>query len=189
MSPEEAAASRRNIAGFFRNGSSYEVERWVKTVKGERLFLFRNKFVHSGSGKNEVYLICSGTDITEERRAQERLRVLANTDLITGLPNRNAIEDKINHAIATRGEESFGTVYLDLDNFKKVNDAYGHMFGDRLLVEVALAILGCLSPDGARPPRRRRILGAGAANRSRAPANAGAAHHRQAENPFPYRPD
>ncbi|MEM8283028.1 cyclic di-GMP phosphodiesterase, partial [Morganella morganii] len=96
-----------------RNGSSYEVERWVKTVKGERLFLFRNKFVHSGSGKNEVFLICSGTDITEERRAQERLRVLANTDLITGLPNRNAIQDKINHAIATRGEESFGLVYLD----------------------------------------------------------------------------
>ncbi|WP_182074723.1 MULTISPECIES: cyclic di-GMP phosphodiesterase [unclassified Serratia (in: enterobacteria)] len=147
MSPEEAAASRRNIAGFFRNGSSYEVERWVKTVKGERLFLFRNKFVHSGSGKNEVFLICSGTDITEERRAQERLRVLANTDIITGLPNRNAIQDKINHAIATRGEESFGLVYLDLDNFKKVNDAYGHMFGDRLLVEVSLAILGCLSPD------------------------------------------
>ncbi|MBN5336195.1 EAL domain-containing protein [Serratia marcescens] len=147
MSPEEAAASRRNIAGFFRNGSSYEVERWVKTVKGERLFLFRNKFVHSGSGKNEVFLICSGTDITEERRAQERLRVLANTDLITGLPNRNAIQDKINHAIATRGEESFGLVYLDLDNFKKVNDAYGHMFGDRLLVEVALAILGCLGPE------------------------------------------
>ncbi|KYQ98620.1 RNase II stability modulator [Serratia plymuthica] len=147
MSPEEAAASRRNIAGFFRNGSSYEVERWVKTVKGERLFLFRNKFVHSGSGKNEVFLICSGTDITEERRAQERLRVLANTDIITGLPNRNAIQDKIIQAIAERGDSNVGLVYLDLDNFKKVNDAYGHMFGDRLLVEVSLAVLGCLEPD------------------------------------------
>jgi cyclic di-GMP phosphodiesterase Gmr len=123
------------------------VERWIKTVKGERLFLFRNKFVHSGSGKNEVFLICSGTDITEERRAQERLRVLANTDIITGLPNRNAIQDKITQSIAARDGNNVGLVYLDLDNFKKVNDAYGHMFGDRLLVEVSLAVLSCLAED------------------------------------------
>ncbi|MCI1897338.1 MAG: cyclic di-GMP phosphodiesterase [Enterobacter sp.] len=144
MSRSEAAASRRNISGFFRNGSSYEVERWIKTRKGQRLFLFRNKFVHSGSGKNEIFLICSGTDITEERRAQERLRVLANTDTITGLPNRNAIHELISDAISTRGESQVGVVYLDLDNFKKVNDAYGHMFGDQLLQAVALAILSCL---------------------------------------------
>jgi cyclic di-GMP phosphodiesterase Gmr len=144
MSRSEAAASKRNISGFFRNGNSYEVERWIKTRKGQRLFLFRNKFVHSGSGKNEIYLICSGTDITEERRAQERLRVLANTDTITGLPNRNAINDLITAAIDTRGETQVGIVYLDLDNFKKVNDAYGHMFGDQLLQAVSLAILSCL---------------------------------------------
>ena len=144
MSRSEAAASKRNISGFFRNGSSYEVERWIKTRKGQRLFLFRNKFVHSGSGKNEIFLICSGTDITEERRAQERLRVLANTDTITGLPNRNAIHELISDAINARGDTQVGIVYLDLDNFKKVNDAYGHMFGDQLLQAVALAILSCL---------------------------------------------
>ena len=147
MSRSEAAASKRNITGFFRNGSSYEVERWIKTRKGQRLFLFRNKFVHSGSGKNEIFLICSGTDITEERRAQERLRVLANTDTITGVPNRNAIHELISDAITSRGETQVGVVYLDLDNFKKVNDAYGHMFGDQLLQAVALAILSCLD-DG-----------------------------------------
>ncbi|WP_345827649.1 cyclic di-GMP phosphodiesterase [Erwinia sp. HDF1-3R] len=147
MTRQEAAASRRNISGFFRDGSSYEVERWVKTKKGQRLFLFRNKFVHSGSGKNEIYLICSGTDITEERRAQERLQVLANTDTITGLPNRNAIHLAIGDAVEQRGDTQVGIVYLDLDNFKKVNDAYGHMFGDRLLQAVSLAILGCLETD------------------------------------------
>ncbi|RCX04087.1 MULTISPECIES: cyclic di-GMP phosphodiesterase [Kosakonia] len=144
MSRSEAVASKRNISGFFRDGRPYEVERWVKTRKGQRLFLFRNKFVHSGSGKNEIYLICSGTDITEERRAQERLRVLANTDTVTGLPNRNAINELISDAISARGETQVGIVYLDLDNFKKVNDAYGHMFGDQLLQAVALAILSCL---------------------------------------------
>ncbi|ALB62912.1 RNase II stability modulator [Cronobacter condimenti 1330] len=147
MTPAEASASRRNITGFFRNGSSYEVERWVKTRKGQRLFLFRNKFVHSGSGRNEIFLICSGTDITEERRAQERLRTLANTDAITGLPNRNAIHEMISDAITRRGDTQVGIVYLDLDNFKKVNDAYGHMFGDQLLQAVSLAILSCLEKD------------------------------------------
>ncbi|MCW1876634.1 cyclic di-GMP phosphodiesterase [Erwinia sp. INIA-01] len=147
MTRQEAASSRRNISTFFREGSSYEVERWIKTKMGQRLFLFRNKFVHSGSGKNEIYLICSGTDITEERRAQERLRVLANTDTITGLPNRAAINDRIAEVLETRDTEQVGVVYLDLDNFKKVNDAYGHMFGDQLLQAVSLAILSCLEKN------------------------------------------
>ncbi|WP_318388274.1 cyclic di-GMP phosphodiesterase [Enterobacter sp.] len=144
MSRREAVASRRDISEFFRNGNSFELERWIKTRKGQRLFLFRNKFVHSGSGKNEIFLICSGTDITEERRAQERLRILANTDTVTGLPNRNAIHEMISDAIAAREDAQVGVVYLDLDNFKKVNDAYGHMFGDQLLQAVSLAILSCL---------------------------------------------
>ena len=147
MTKQEAQASRRNIAGFFRDGNSYEVERWVKTRKGQRLFLFRNKFVHSGSGKNEIFLICSGTDITEERRAQERLRVMANTDTVTGLPNRNAIHQQISLALELANGSQTGVVYLDLDNFNKVNDAYGHMFGDQLLQAVSLAILSCLGKD------------------------------------------
>lgn len=147
MSRREAVASHRNMSGFFRNGNSWEVERWVKTLKGQRLFLFRNKFVHSGSGKNEIYLICSGTDITEERRAQERLRVLASTDTITGLPNRNAILELINQAVSHSDDSQVGIVYLDLDNFKKVNDAYGHMFGDQLLQAVSLALLSCLEEN------------------------------------------
>lgn len=147
MTPGEANASREYINDFFNNGSSYEVERWINTRKGQRLFLFRNKFVHSGSGKNEIFLICSGTDITEERRAQEHLRVLANTDSVTGLPNRNAIQALIADAIELRGDTQVGIVYLDLDNFKKINDAYGHMFGDRLLQAVSLAILSCMEED------------------------------------------
>ena len=96
----EASASRRNIAAFYRNGQSYEVERLINTVKGPRLFLFRNKFVTSGSGEKRVYLICSGTDITEERQAQERLRVLANTDVLTNLPNRHAITAQLQAALS-----------------------------------------------------------------------------------------
>jgi len=146
MSSEDGAASSQNIAGFFNRGVSYEVERRVRTVHGERLFLFRNKFVQSGSGVDEQFLICSGTDITEERLAQERLTELANTDALTGLANRNAIQDKIRHAITGAAPDvSVGILFLDLDNFKKVNDHYGHVFGDRLIQDVSAAIGSCLN--------------------------------------------
>src|SRR5476651_179127 len=147
MSMEEGIASRQNINGFFQKEQSYEVERWINTVKGQRLFLFRNKFVHSGSGKQQKFLICSGSDITDERMAQERLRVLANTDLITGFANRNALQASLATALKDRGENKVGLIYLDLDNFKKVNDAYGHMFGDHLLRAVSDAIQDCLSTN------------------------------------------
>ncbi|SFM95780.1 cyclic di-GMP phosphodiesterase Gmr [Izhakiella capsodis] len=149
MSKQEAAASRRNITGFFRNGQSYEVERWINTKRGQRLFLFRNKFVYSGGSRDEPFLICSGTDITEERSAQERLRVLANTDSITGLPNRNAMVQEIAEALEQRGDSEVGLIYLDLDNFKKINDAYGHLFGDQLLKSVSQAIQSCLKKEQA----------------------------------------
>ncbi|BCF90835.1 MULTISPECIES: cyclic di-GMP phosphodiesterase [Paraburkholderia] len=148
MSSEAGAASSQNISGFFNQGVAYEVERRVRTVHGERLFLFRNKFVMSGSGVDEQFLICSGTDITEERRAQERLSELANTDSLTGLPNRNAIHDKTRAAIASAAAgESVGILFLDLDNFKKVNDHYGHVFGDRLIQDVSSAVRECLADE------------------------------------------
>ncbi|MEM5436312.1 cyclic di-GMP phosphodiesterase [Paraburkholderia diazotrophica] len=148
MSSEAGAASSQNISGFFNRGVAYEVERRVRTVHGERLFLFRNKFVMSGSGVDEQFLICSGTDITEERRAQDRLTELANTDSLTGLPNRNAIHDKTRTAIASAAAGvSVGILFLDLDNFKKVNDHYGHVFGDRLIQDVSSAVRECLGAD------------------------------------------
>jgi len=72
---------------------------------------------------------------------------MANTDTVTGLPNRNAIHQQISLALELAKEDETGVVYLDLDNFKKVNDAYGHMFGDQLLQAVSLAILSCLGKD------------------------------------------
>ncbi|KWK48450.1 RNase II stability modulator [Burkholderia stagnalis] len=151
MSPDQGAQSRTNITGFFSSNKPFSVERYINTINGPRLFEFRNKFVQSGSGVDEQFLICSGIDITEERKAQQRLIELANTDVLTGLPNRHAISEQIKALLATDIDNSLrqvGILFLDLDNFKRVNDHYGHITGDRLLKDVSGIINGCL-PDGA----------------------------------------
>ena len=151
MSPDEGQQSRNNIKRFFESRQSFEVERVINTIKGPRLFQFRNKFVHSGSGVDEEFIICSGTDITDERNAQQRLKELASQDVLTGLMNRYAINAKIEQALDdARGDPSrmLGIVFLDLDNFKRVNDHYGHVYGDRLIKRVSEIVSESL-PDGA----------------------------------------
>jgi len=148
-SRDEASASA-NFARVFDRGVPYQIEQRIKTVNGERLFLFRNEFVRSGSDGDKQFLVCSGTDITEQRLAQQRLTELANTDELTGLSNRNAIHDKIRAAIQDASpQEEVGVLFLDLDNFKKVNDHYGHVFGDKLIRDVSAAIGDCLNEGDA----------------------------------------
>jgi cyclic di-GMP phosphodiesterase Gmr len=147
---EDSATFGESIADSFARGLANEIEARIKTVHGERLFLFRNKFVQRGNAADEPLLLCSGTDITEQRLAQERLRELSNTDTLTGLANRNAIQDKIRAAIDNADpDEAVGVLFLDLDNFKKVNDHYGHEFGDSLIGDVSAAISACLNEGDA----------------------------------------
>ncbi|TCW85819.1 cyclic di-GMP phosphodiesterase [Burkholderia sp. SRS-46] len=151
MTQDQGEQSRSNITGFFSSNKPFSVERYINTINGPRLFEFRNKFVQSGSGVEEQFLICSGIDITEERNAKHRLTELANTDVLTGLPNRHAISERIKAQLASAIDDSLrqvGILFLDLDNFKRVNDHYGHITGDRLLKDVSAIINGCL-PEGA----------------------------------------
>lgn len=79
------------------------------------------------------------TDITERMEHENQLNYLANHDALTGLPNRTLLDDRILQAIAQahRGGHKFGLLLLDLDRFKNINDGYGHVFGDELLLTVA----------------------------------------------------
>ncbi|GGP64025.1 EAL domain-containing protein [Shewanella saliphila] len=79
------------------------------------------------------------TDITARKKAEEDLRVLANFDPLTGLPNRTLFQDRLNHALtkAIRAESMVALLFLDLDRFKHINDSMGHHIGDLLLKAVA----------------------------------------------------
>lgn len=87
-----------------------------------------------------------GTDITDRMRTQERLAFLANYDELTGLPNRLLFRDRLRHAMreADRHERQVALLFLDLDEFKTINDTFGHATGDRLLQAVAQRILSTL---------------------------------------------
>ncbi|HTD04179.1 CHASE domain-containing protein [Undibacterium sp.] len=86
-------------------------------------------------------------DMTRELRASEaRFRYLAQYDELTGLPNRAMFKDRLHHAIlqAKRDKTRLALMYLDLDNFKPVNDSLGHHVGDMLLSAVAERMLACV---------------------------------------------
>ena len=93
--------------------------------------------------------VYSFRDITEQRASQQRIEQLAYTDLLTGLPNRLMMTQRIDFALrmAERDGGQFAVLFVDLDRFKNINDSLGHLFGDRVLVEVAHRIQGCLRQD------------------------------------------
>ena len=78
-------------------------------------------------------------DITEQKRAESMYMQLANFDTLTNLPNRRLMQDRWNHAVQVhlRSGKLIAMVLIDLDKFKEVNDAKGHVVGDLLLVEAS----------------------------------------------------
>ena len=88
-------------------------------------------------------------DATERKQAQERLRRLALHDPLTDLPNRTLLIDRLRHALAlaNRHLRLTAVLFLDLDDFKVVNDSLGHEAGDALLVAVAGRLRACLRPE------------------------------------------
>ncbi len=123
------------MARLFKEGKVEEFEYLGRRLDGSTRNFILNAFLY----KEEGYIEGAILDITERKKNDETIRKLAMTDPLTGLANRNQFNSKLDEAIAysNRFKQMIGLLLIDLDDFKPVNDNYGHLIGDKLLIHVA----------------------------------------------------
>jgi diguanylate cyclase (GGDEF)-like protein/PAS domain S-box-containing protein len=119
-------------------GETAAFELRIRTKSGEYLLAEFTTGPLMEDGK-VAGLLGVGRDVTEKRKTQETIRLLAFHDVLTGLPNRALFEDRLRVALAQSGRtlQKLAVMFLDIDRFKLVNDTLGHTGGDRLLRAVA----------------------------------------------------
>ncbi len=102
----------------------------IKTFQAHRFIINKDKHKLIGG----IY-----SDITEHKKTQNKLNILAHYDILTNLPNRVLFQDRLTHSLskAARTKTKVVLMFIDLDNFKTINDTLGHDYGDMLLVGVA----------------------------------------------------
>lgn len=119
-----------------------------EVYRKDRSCIWISENAHIVRGPQGEFLCYEGTvqDISERKHYQEQLEAQANHDLLTGLPNRSLLNDRIEQGIARAHRLSYFLVivFIDLDNFKFINDSLGHAAGDELLKQVAARLSGCL---------------------------------------------
>jgi diguanylate cyclase (GGDEF)-like protein/PAS domain S-box-containing protein len=102
----------------------------------------------SDAGGNAGTMTGFLTDITGRKQDEARMRRLATHDTLTGLPNRSLLNERLQQMLESAGEQALAVMFIDLDQFKKINDSMGHEPGDKLLCQVALRLRAMLQADG-----------------------------------------
>ena len=146
MPVDEQARTAAKIAEVLANGMAH-FEASYALPGGKRVpCLFTGvRFVHEGV-RGFVGL---GSDISQRKRAERRLRHLATHDALTDLPNRHLLQERLKRLIAQAkiSGRTIAVLLLDLDRFKVVNDAYGHPFGDEVIKAISARLVATLA-DG-----------------------------------------
>jgi c-di-GMP phosphodiesterase Gmr len=134
--PASQQSSQRRETGLelLRSGRAVVAEECVTNGKVRKVFLTTHRPVQIA---DRSLLLSSSTDISEQKALEDQLFRTAYYDELTGLPTRRVIEHRANGLLQREAQGRFALAFLDIDNFKHINDYYGHAIGDALLIEVA----------------------------------------------------
>jgi diguanylate cyclase (GGDEF)-like protein/PAS domain S-box-containing protein len=143
VKPERRNEFARQIQA---HGHVSDFESEVFCRDGSRIWISENAHAVRGSDGELLYYEGTVENITERRQHEAELEYQATHDALTGLPNRNLLIDRLEQAIAYARRYCYfaAVVFIDLDNFKFINDSLGHQAGDRLLIEIARRLKACL---------------------------------------------